>query len=143
MTTLEWVEFGFISVAAVAVYYFSYLLPNQLQLGLAVVWLAALVFLQSLVRDLSLLWLKRGGDAEQQEKQCMCLESIIGVSVLLFGFLLFFIGSSNLVSLNNTTYTAAIFITLICGFLIKDFVIGWRPLAIWREKNHMNIIVRW
>jgi len=29
------------------------------------------------------------------------------------------------------------------GFLIKDFVFTWNPWSISREKNHLNIAVKW
>jgi hypothetical protein len=29
------------------------------------------------------------------------------------------------------------------GFIIKDFVISWNPFGLRREKDHLNLIVRW
>ena len=147
MTKSEAVELGLIGFVVLVVYSLSWLFPDQLLLATAVVWLAMVVFLQSLIRDLSMLFyfLKhRGGSSHQPiEKQCFCLESLVGVSVLLIGSLLFFSSKATEVVLNQTVWALSVFAVLITGFLIKDLVITWGPIGIKKEKNHLNIIVKW
>ena len=91
MTTLEKIELSCIGLIVMAVYFASWLLPEEILLGSGVIWLAIIVFLQSLLRDLSVLFYfsKQVGPSSLKpiEKQCFCLESLIGVSVLLIGFL--------------------------------------------------------
>lgn len=143
MTTMEKVELGLILLFVLGTYIFAFSLPEQVQLGLGVVWIAGIAFVQSLLRDLTIMARKNLHPAEAVEKQCFCLESLVGVSVLLVGFLLFFSGNSTTLILNGSVWSTVVFATLMIGFLIKDLVLTWKPLGIHREKDHMNIIVKW
>jgi len=71
------------------------------------------------------------------------LESLAGVSLLLIGFLLFFVGNTHIIVLSDIAFSVVLLFTLVMGFLIKDLVVFWKPLQIRREKGHMNIIVKW
>jgi len=147
MTNLERIEFGLIFVIALSVYFLSLFLPTHVPIGLGVIWLAAAVFFQSLIRDLTLLSRyrskKQKPSIEAVEKQCFCFESLLGVGVLLIGFLLFFSGNTIVIVMNQLLWTIVVSMVLVIGFLIKDLVITWRPFGIRRDPNHMNIIVKW
>lgn len=143
MTNVEKIELGLIGFTVVVVYVCAFLLPTQVSLGLGVIWLAATAFVQSLIRDLWFLVKKNEPLSEPIEKQCFCLESLVGVSVLLIGFLLFFSGNTVVLSLDGITSSVAVLFVLMIGFLIKDLVITWKPISIRREKDHMNIVVKW
>lgn len=147
MTKPEVIELGLITVLVFGVYLFFSWLPQQVLLGRGVIWIAGLVFLQSLVRDLSILFYAskktEGPSPKTLEKQCFCLESLVGLSVLLVGFLLLFKSNSTRVALSQTMWAIAILAVLVAGFLIRDLVVSWRPIRIRKEKNHLNIIVKW
>lgn len=147
MTRSERLELGLIGLVVVVIYFLSSLFHDQVLLGSGVIWLAVTVFLQSIIRDLSMLfYFSKQSDSSSSkpiEKQCFCLESLIGVSVLLIGFLLFFGSNSTVIALNQVTWAISVLAVLVIGFLIKDLVITWRPIRIRKEKNHLNIIVKW
>ena len=157
MSYLEKIELVVIGIVTLASFFVVELLPKQVTLGQCFIWLAIVVFIQSLIRDLSVLKLsrvskKRMEDVNTQERKveehgieesCMCLESIGGVGLLFVGFLLTFGFSSLVLNLPTFVFTLALLITLSAGYLLKDFVITWRPLSIRREKNHLNVIVKW
>ncbi len=148
MTTPEKLELSLILLAPIAAYFLGDLIPSQWSIGLGVIWLASITFIQSLIRDLSLLSLKllsssKGKQPNVVESRCLCLESLAGVSLLLIGFLLFFVGNTHIIVLSDIAFSVVLLFTLVMGFLIKDLVVFWKPLQIRREKGHMNIIVKW
>ncbi len=146
MTKPKVIELGLITVLVFGVYLFYSWLPQQVLLGQGVIWIAGLVFLQSLVRDLSILFYAskktERPSPKKIEKQCFCLESLIGLSVLLAGCLLLFNSNSASVALSQTMWVIAILAVLVTGFLIRDLVVTWRPIRIRKEKNHLNILVK-
>ena len=147
MTKLEKIELASIFVITLSIYFLSLLLPTQVAIGLGVIWLAATVFIQSLIRDLVLLsryrFDKQRLSTGVVEQHCFCFESLFGIVVLLIGFLLFFSGNSTVVIMSQVLWAIVVSSVLIIGFLIKDLVITWRPIGIRRDPNHMNIIVKW
>ena len=143
MSGLEKVELGVIALLVICSYFFTASFAETVTLGLGLVWIAGLIFVQSLIRDLVFMVIKKRQLGSQVEQHCFCLESLLGVSVLLAGFLLFFSGATFVIAMNKAIYALCIFLTLVVGFLIKDLVFTWKPVGIRREKNHMNIIVKW
>ena len=148
MSGLEKAELVAICIAVLISFLAAELLPKQLTLGQCFIGLAVSVFIQSLIRDLSLLALNKATKHEQQgsepvSESCMCLESISGLVLLLIGFLFSFAFSSLVLTSPAWAVSLALFVILSAGFLLKDFVVTWRPLGIRKEKNHLNVVVKW
>ncbi len=141
MSVLEKAELIVIGALSIAVYFFA---PKVivLSIGAGVIWLAVLIFIQGLTRDLAIM-VNLVKSEKPVEKQCICLESVVGLSSLLIGFILLFSNYSVVLVLNKVIQVAIVFSVCIAGFLIKDLVLTWRPIGIRREKNHMNVIVKW
>jgi len=141
MSALEKAELFIIGALTITSYFFAPMVIT-LSIGTGVIWLAVVIFIQSLTRDLVLMvTLVKSG--EPVKKHCICLESVVGLGCLLAGFLLLFSNYSIVLLLNKVTQVASIFSVLIAGFLIKNLVLTWRPFGVRREKNHMNVIVKW
>ncbi len=143
MTTFEKIELTLIILFAVGSYHVASELPSRLALGLGLVWIAAIVFIQSLLRDITILFRHKSEPTKRVEQPCFCFESLVGVTLIVIGFVLFFSGNRVVLNLNDIIWASSVFLTLLTGFLIKDLVISWRPWGIRREKDHMNIIVKW
>jgi len=46
-------------------------------------------------------------------------------------------------AIGRTDFVLALAGTMALGFAIKDLVISWKPFGVRREKDHLNLIVRW
>lgn len=71
----------------------------------------------------------------------MCVESTLGVTGLAGAVLFLFLGFRLTVDLHRSTAFLLFFSTLVIGFLMKDFVLHFSPLAVRRDPDHLNIIV--
>lgn len=141
-------ELGIIVFVSIGLYLFDVGAPSQVYFGLAVVWLAAIIFIQSLIRDLSIMVRKsvlhrKNARQKASESRCLCMESVLGVSVLLSGFLLMFAGNATLISVDGILKSVIVFVVLVLGFSMRNLVVFLKPLRIRSEKEHMNIIVKW
>jgi hypothetical protein len=117
--------------------------PTAMPLWQWVLELSALLLVQSLVRDIAILLRRRRSTSLRKEAQCFCLESTIGVTGVVVGAALAGLGSSALVEVSRWGFCLAALGTMALGFAIKDLVISWNPLAVRREKDHLNLVVRW
>lgn len=145
MTRGEWIEVSVIvALAAVGWMAWPYF-PASVPLWQIVLGLSALLLLQSLVRDVAILLRTRNpaSGEPRQEASCFCLESTVGATGVVAGAMLAGLGSSAPVAFGRPGFMLAVAGTMALGFLIKDWVISWRPLGVRREKNHLNLIVRW
>ena len=112
-------------------------------LGHIILWFSALLLFQGLLRDLWILRTRsKTGPTEEKTAKMMCMESSIGLLGILVGLGLSFYFSSLAVALANWIWICLIAITLIIGFLLKDFVIAFDPLRITREPDHLNVVVK-
>lgn len=73
----------------------------------------------------------------------MCLESSAGLTGVLLGVVLAVCGVGSEVTLTTERWTLLAGGVLILGFLLKDFVITWRPLGLRREREHHTILFTW
>jgi Ca2+/Na+ antiporter len=107
--------------------------------------LSALLLAQSLVRDIAILLRRRHLESSgpRQEAQCFCLESTVGATGVVAGAVLAGLGNSMPVAISRWTFFLALAGTMALGFLIKDLVISWKPPGLRREKDHLNLVVRW
>ena len=119
--------------------------PSAVPLWQIVLCLAGLLLAQSLVRDVVILLRQRSAKSggSPKEVQCFCLESTIGTTGIVAAAVLVGLPSSRLIAFSAWQFSLAIAGTLALGFFIKDLVISWNPFGLRREKNHLNLIVRW
>ena len=114
-------------------------LPTKLDTGYIALFLGLVFLLQTLVRDLWLLYRQRGTNINDMPgASCVCLESGIGfvpvfVAAVLIG------GHYGLdIPLPSWFWPAAVPVVLTSGFFLKDYVISLNPLRIRRDPDHVN-----
>jgi hypothetical protein len=147
MTRAEWIEVLVIVVLAPASWiawpYFAPTMPLW-QLALS---LSALLLAHSLVRDTAVLLRSRMSESKstghRQEAHCFCLESTIGATGVVVGIVLAALGLSIQVAIGRWYFVLGVAGTMVFAFAVKDLVISWNPLGLRREKDHLNLIVRW
>lgn len=144
MTKNEKLELGLLPLFIIAVGVF-FDLPESVSSGTLILWLAGLFFAQSLIRDLWLLASRSSIDPAGQQKQarCFCLESAIGVAAILVGAAVVGLSLDQPVNLSQSVWLVLIMITTGLCFLIKDYVLTWPPVRIYRDPNHLNIVFSW
>ena len=143
MTRAERIELLVIAVLAPTGWLIWPHFPTAMPLWQLVLDLSALLLAQSLVRDVAILLRSRRSASLRKEGQCFCLESTLGATGVVAGVALASLGSSALVGVSRLGFCLAAVGTMGLGFAIKDLVISWNPLAVRREKDHLNLIVRW
>ena len=118
-------------------------LPTTASLSTLVLSISVLILAQSLVRD-SWLWLRKRHALSSQPTRalaCFCLESTLGSVGVALGLSLSFFAPRSPVYMPAASWTVLVGISLLLGFLIRDWVITWRPLGLRREADHFNIII--
>jgi hypothetical protein len=143
MTRAEWIEVLVIGVAATGSWLMRPFLPGTMPLWKIVLGLSALLLAQSLARDAAILLRRSRTNEPRRDAQCFCLESTVGATGVVAGAVLAGLGSSMQVTTGRWIFLLAVAGTMALGFLIKDLVISWKPFGVRREKNHLNLIVRW
>lgn len=146
MTRAEKVEIALIAAATPGGFFIGRtLFPEHLALGSLLLVIFSLLMVQSLLRDLWLLFTRASGPPAiaPEAAQCMCMESAVGVIGILAGIIILGAGIGRPVELAAWVWAILFFIAAATGFLIKDFVFTWNPWSIRREKNHLNIVVKW
>jgi len=145
MTREEWAEVLAIGAVASLSWLAWPYFPSPTPLWQIVLGVSGLLLAQSLVRDVAILLRTRSvaSDEPRKEASCMCLESTIGVTGIVAGAVLAGLGSSTQAAMGRPGFVLAVAGTMALGFVIKDWVISWRPLGVRREKDHLNLIVRW
>ncbi len=119
-------------------------LPASMSPSRLVLYSAGLLLAQGLIRDLWIVFSTRHATRQDtRAEQCFCVESTIGFTGILAGALLFLLGYDTPIPITQIILAMSFIGVLVIGFVIKDFVIAWRPWRIYREKNHLNIILRW
>jgi hypothetical protein len=145
MTRAEWIEILLIGILTpmswVAWPYF----PSPTPIWQIVLGVSTLLLLQSLLRDVAILLRTRRSalNEPRKEAQCFCLESTVGLTGVIVGAALVGLGSSTDVAISRWDFFLAVAGTMALSFIVKDLVISWQPLGVRREKDHLNLIVRW
>lgn len=145
MRTLARVELALIGVATAGVALAAPALPAQVSLGGLALVVASTLFGQGLVRD---LWLLRHpqpslGAPPAEGQPIVCVESGLGIVLLVVGLTLLAAGVSTSFALARTGWTGLVTATLLAGFAIKDLVLAARPLRLRFEADHGNVILGW
>jgi hypothetical protein len=145
MRRAEWIEAALIVAVAAASRLVWPLIPVTMPVWQIVLGLSALLLAQSLVRDVAILFRRRRQALNQpgREAQCFCLESTVGATGIVAGAALAGLGSSSRIATSGWESSIVVLGILALGFVIKDLVIYWRPFGLRREKDHLNLIVRW
>jgi len=138
----EALELGLILLAAMATWFGQAILPEQVPLGRLLLVGSALLLLQGLIRDLSILARKAfsGSGNQSASAQCMCIESAVGAVGIIVGAGLVAAGVGTLVTMTALSWLGLVASVLIVGLVIKDYVFEWAPWRIRRDKDHMNLI---
>jgi hypothetical protein len=145
LTIGEKIELALIPVISLAFYLVAPLLPKQIALGSLLLFAFAMLLTQSLLRDLWLLANMRPEASHEPgtAAQCMCVESAVGATGVLAGIVVLGAGIGHPIAMPGWAWALCILAVGLSGYSIKDFVFEWNPWSVRREKNHMNIIVRW
>jgi len=145
MRRAEWIEAALIVAVAAASRLVWPLIPGTMPVWQIVLGLSALLLAQSLVRDVAILFRRRRQTLNQplREAQCFCLESTVGATGVVAGAALAGLGNSNRIATSGWEFSIAVLGILALGFVIKDLVTYLKPFSLRREKDHLNLIVRW
>ncbi|MBP6508433.1 MAG: hypothetical protein KA257_12785 [Opitutaceae bacterium] len=145
MKTREKVELALIGVAFVLVTLAHRHLPARMSVGALLVVGCLGWLVQGGLRDLWLLYLTktRADSAPQRRFACMCLESSAGFTGVVIGVLLVLTGVGGEVTLGAGAWLTFAAAVMLLGFLVKDYVITWRPLGLRREPDHHTFIFTW
>jgi len=117
-------------------------LPNEVTLGRLILWLALIFLVHTLVRDLILYTRAKKQPGERKEAQCFCVESGVGVLVLIIGLALLMANVGGKVAMDSVAWFFSITICLWINFWMKDFVFSWNPWRVYRDPDHLNIVPR-
>ncbi len=119
--------------------------PISLRASYVVLGLSALLLLQSLLRDLCILWRRRSVEPSSatHSGQYFCVESAVGLLGVVCGGLLLASRFDSAIKLDHNILSGITLGVLCIGFLIKDWVIQANPWRIGREPDHLNLVVRW
>lgn len=145
MNNQDKVELALIAAATGLAFTGSDQLPASLALGNLLVIIATLIFVQSLLRDVSILLRHRSrpAAAETRTLMCMCAETTVGTLLMITGLLLLGFAANQTISMNTWRWSGVVGLSCLGCFLIKDYVLQVRPWALRRDPDHLNIIVSW
>ena len=145
MNIVEKTELLVIGFVVVLIGFIQAELPSSMPISYLVLYGAALLLLQSLLRDFWYLFQSRGKESIESKVtiQGMCLESTVGGFGIVLGVVLSLAGLTINVMMLGWFWLVLVAAVLALGFLIKDLVIEWSPCRVRRDKNHMNIIFSW
>jgi hypothetical protein len=145
MTRGEWIEVLVIGLIAPTTWLVWPPIPSSTPVWNIVLGISALLLMQSLVRDIAILFChwRSASNEPRKEAQCFCLESTVGSAGIVAGAVLAGLDISTQVPMGRWDFFLAVAGTMALGFIIKDLVISWKPFGVRREKDHLNLIVRW
>ena len=145
MSKLEWFEIATIVALTATTWFCTTLFPLNISIAHLVLFLSALLLLQSLIRDILILITQRKvlHSMPPRVVQCMCFESAIGMTGVLLGIGILGLGTSSTIEMGQIQWTLSFALITTTSFLIKDLVFQWNPWRIYKEKNHLNIVFSW
>ena len=145
MSSRDRAELGMAFIVAAVVWLAGPARIAPLRTSYVVLGVGALLLLQSLLRDLWILWRRRATAAagEPQAGRYFCVESAVGLLAVVCGALLLTSRMDSFINLDRRLLSTLVLAALCIGFLIKDWVIQANPWRIVREQDHLNLVVRW
>ncbi|MEO0509570.1 MAG: hypothetical protein AAF065_06900 [Verrucomicrobiota bacterium] len=138
------VELCLITVAVSLLFLLREQLSERMIAGNLITSLALTLLLHGFIRDIyRLIEMRLRKSTEPAiELRCMCLESTLGLPLVILGVMLAVVLPDWKWQLPTLLSAMLYSGTLIVGYLIKDLVITWRPLGIRRIKEHSRIHFR-
>ena len=145
MTRAEKTELALIPVLTGLIALLADHLPSVMGLGNLFLTTSALLLFQGLIRD---LWLLAKAKREPkpdtiQKIRCICVESTVGMSGIAVGIVLLGAGLDLPIIVASWNGCLLVALTLIMGFLMKDYVVEWMPFRLRKEASHTNIVFTW
>jgi hypothetical protein len=104
---------------------------------------AALLLAQGLTRDVARLVQLRLHPRERGGGPvCMCVESVVGASVILAALTTLACGSSATMTMTMTrlAWTGGALVIMLVGFAVKDAVFDWRARRVRRASDHAKLV---
>ena len=145
MNLREKTELILVPVAGVLCWLAAPLLPQEVGFGALVIIGSGIILLQSLIRDLCILAYQKKSSEDNRTRQarCICLESLVGLMGIVIGIAFMMAGVPGPVEMTATCWSLVVMAALITGFMIRDFVLELKPFRLYRDRNHLNIIIKW
>jgi hypothetical protein len=145
MTIAEKIELALIPVLGVSIWLMGAELPASVSTGALLLGVSILLLLQSLIRDLWLLTKQRRATppSSRREARCMCVESAVGATGVTVGLMVLGSGIDLVAPINGWNLSCLAAVVMVIGFVIKDYVLEWKPFRIRRDKDHVNIVFTW
>jgi hypothetical protein len=135
------VELVVISAFAVVTWLASSALPARMQLADLSLLGAALLLAQGLVRDVArLVHLRLSPRERGGGPVCMCVESVVGASVILAALATLACGVTATLAMSRVVWTAGVVAIMLVGFLVKDAVFDWRARTVRRAADHAKLV---
>jgi hypothetical protein len=111
--------------------------PHSLTVGRVCVLAGLLTLLQSLVRDLYVLATRRAAPRDgARQGWFLCVESALGLALVLQGLFLGYTGATAVVSLGAVVWAVAAALWWLVGYAVREVVFEVR-----RDPNHMNLLI--
>ena len=143
MSPAEKIEVGAIVVIVGVVAGIRSQLPARLELGDAVLFAAALLLVQGLIRDLARVRAARRLAAQSPRKvTCMCAESTIGATAIFAGLILVFLLTPVILRPPAFAWPISFAAVTLFGFATRHLVLDWRERRFRWEPDH-NVTVAW
>jgi hypothetical protein len=138
----EKIEAALIGLSVAVVALESTHFPESLEAGALVAGAALALLLQGFARDVCSLAHGGRDRVPGESAACICAESTVGLSGVLVGLAFTLAGVGGAIALKQWVWPVLAALVWSQGFMMKDFVIQWRPWAIRRIKDHGSIIVK-
>ena len=133
------IEFILILIVTAIVWFAADFAPTKLSIGEIIIFSAAVMFIQSLVRDIWIKFAVKPDPSEDDVGRCMCLESTLGTVVLMIGVFVSIFSAPITVTVTSIFWPILVFSILIFDFIIKDFIVEWAKFRIRRVPNHASL----
>ena len=117
-------------------------LPAKIELGEAVLAAAGLLLVQGLLRDLLALRIARAKTKEPATRvTCVCVESTLGLSLIVAGALLVFGTSPVVLRIPAIGWPITAGLVAVFGFATRHLVVDWRTRRLRWEPDHLGVVV--
>ena len=137
----EIIEVCIILSCFLMLFLFRHNLPQSVMIGRSIIYLCAILLLQSLLRDCWYLYhYARQPIDKSNLVSGICLESLLGgLGVIVGAVILMYFDMR--VSIDPHWLPLSVLFVLSLGFLLKDFVVDFSPFKIYKDAQHMNVLV--
>lgn len=148
--TIDWsramrIELTIIGIWSLAAWFIAPLLSRQMSLSTGLSMACALLLLQGLVRDLSIQHRAKRQAVTHPRKtgRYLCVESTVGILGIVIAVMLIGTRIDVVLWLDPSSIALLVGVTMLAGFFGRDWVIQASPWRIFRDPDHINVIVSW